>query len=699
MGFLNTTILLLSALAIIPILIHLFNRQRVKRIQFSSIRYLKSLQKTRMRRLKLKQILLLILRTLIILLLVIAFARPTTEGSYSAALGSAAQASVVLLVDNSLSMSTETAEGSLFELAKTEALSILEDFQAKDEIAVISFSKNPVIETNGFTTNHTFVRKTLSELEPTRTATNPALAVEAALDLMHESDNLVKEIYIFSDMAGPSWEALSVTSADEYENLKIYVSRLVKEDYENIKAANIDFGNSLIYPGRPVDISADIINESDRRVDNLLISLYIDKKRISQTDMSISAGSSEKARFNHTFESPGEHEGFIELTDDDLIEDNRVYFTINIPSEIRALSLYENEGDDFFVKMAFKPLPESPSQINVTSEPISNLPTLNLQNYDCIILSASKFLSQANMSQLMNYVKSGGSVMAFISDDNNMQALNERIMRPVFGAAITGQLEVREGQGFYRLSALDFTHPVFSRFGEISEDYLPEIDFFKIVQIRPPSQGKVLSSFSTGTPAIIDAQWGSGKILAVMSSASAEDSDLISHPFFVTFMNRAVEYLAYDINRLRENFVTGEPITKTILNINPEKSVEIITPSNNKIYPAYNFSGAELNLTIPPIPSNGISSIAVDQKPVERFAVNFPVDESSGNFLEVDNLKEAAPEYEIIKLPPDGDHAQIIQESRLGKEFSKIFFILALLLLAAEMLLARSSQEPAPETP
>jgi hypothetical protein len=260
--------------------------------------------------------------------------------------------------------------------------------------------------------------------------------------------------------------------------------------------------------------------------------------------MSISAGSSEKVRFNHTFESPGEHEGFIELTDDDLIEDNRVYFTINIPSEIRALSLYESEGDDFFVKMAFKPLPESPSQINVTSEPISNLPTINLQNYDCIILSASKFLSQANMSQLMNYVKSGGSVMAFISDDNNMQALNERIMRPVFGAVITGQLEVKEGEGFYRLSSLDFTHPIFSRFGEIAEDYLPEIDFFKIVQVGPPSQGKVLSSFSTGSPAIIDAQWGSGKILAVMSSASAEDSDLISHPFFVTFMNRAVEYLA-----------------------------------------------------------------------------------------------------------------------------------------------------------
>ena len=88
----------------------------------------------------------------------------------------------------------------------------------------------------------------------------------------------------------------------------------------------------------------------------------------------------------------------------------------------------------------------------------------------------------------------------------------------------------------------------------------------------------------------------------------------------------------------------------------------------------------------------------VDEKPAERFAVNFPLDESNGVFLDVDDLKDAAPDLEIIELPTDADHARIIQESRLGKEFSKIFFILALALLAVEMLLARSSREPAVET-
>ncbi len=697
MNFLNTTILLLTTLAIIPILIHLFNRQRVKRIKFSSIRYLQSLQKTRMRRLKIKQLILLLLRTLIILALVLAFARPATEGSYSSVLGSAAQASVVMLVDNSLSMSTETKEGSLFEQAKDDALKTMDNFESKDEVAVVSFNDEPRSETNGFTTNHAFARKALNSIPPTRIGTDPSKALDNALELLSKSNNYVKEIYIFSDLAGPGWENLSMNDLTHDKNLKIYVNKLGKDDYENLKVTNVGFGNSLIYPGRPVNISAEVVNESPRRVDNLLISLYVDQKRISQTDVSVSSKSSEKVSFSYIFENPGEHEGFVEITDDDLLEDNRDYFSINIPDQIKVLILYENEGDDYFLKMGLKPLPESPSQVVTSSEPISRLASLDLDNYDCVILSSSTFLSQANISKLTSYIKGGGSVMAFVADDNNKAALNDKLFQPAFGCSIQGQLEVKQGEGFFQLSSLDFSHPIFSRFGEIEKSYLPDIDFFKIMKVGSPTKGKTLASFSTGSPAIIEAPWGNGKVLAVFSSIKADESDLVSHPFFVTFLNRAVEYMAYDLNRLTERYVTGLPISKTLLNINPQKSVEIVTPSGEKISPAYNFSGTELNLTIPPIQTNGISEIVVDGNNTEKFAVNFPADESDGRFLDVKNLKEAMPGTIIIDMHSGSDPGKIIKESRLGKELTKIFIIIALILLAIEMLLSRGSAEPAPE--
>ena len=698
MNFLNSTILFFSALAVIPILIHLFNRQRVKRIEFSSIKYLKSLQKTRMRRLKIKQLLLLILRTLIILAIVVAFARPTTEGSYSRALGSAAPASVVILIDNSMSMSTETIEGTLFTLAKNQALGIVENLSAADQVAVIAFNNAPQDLTNGFTTNHSFVSETIKSIESTRIGTNPQTAVETALQLLESSDNLVKEIYLLSDLAGTDWQNLHIADIPENSRIKMYVSRLTKPDYENLKVVNINFGNSLIYPNRPVTVSAEVVNESARRVDNLLVSLYVNDQRISQTDLSLSARSSENVNFTNTFSKPGEHYGYIELTEDDLLEDNRWYFTISIPNRIQVLTLTENDNDDQYLRLAFKPLQDSPSNVDLTTQPISRLASLDLFQYDLLIINTSTVISPADISKLTSYVKAGGSLLLFIANDQNKTLLNEKIIQPAFGAQIVKPFTVKPGEGFFRLSSLDYAHPIFSRFGEIEKNYLPQVDFFNLVELSKPGTGKILASFSTGTPAIVENNWGSGRIMVIMSSLKPEDSDLVKHPFFVTLINRTSEYLAYDLNRLRENYLTGEKINKTLLNVNPEKSVEIIAPDQSKIYPAYNFAGSELNLTIPEIDYNGIAQLVIDDSAVESFAVNYSPQETDGRFLEISELKDILSGIEIIQLDNEAGFAKVIQESRLGKELSKIFFIIALILLAAEMLVARSGSDTSEES-
>jgi uncharacterized membrane protein len=80
MTFLNPAILIGLAAASIPILIHLLNLRKLKKIEFSTLNFLKELQKNKIRRVRLKQWLLLALRVLIILMIVTAFARPTLEG-------------------------------------------------------------------------------------------------------------------------------------------------------------------------------------------------------------------------------------------------------------------------------------------------------------------------------------------------------------------------------------------------------------------------------------------------------------------------------------------------------------------------------------------------------------------------------------------------------------------------------------------
>ncbi|MCJ7578736.1 MAG: BatA domain-containing protein, partial [candidate division Zixibacteria bacterium] len=72
-NFLNPIFIFAAGVAVLfPLLIHLFNRQKVKKVYFSSLLFLRSLEKTRMRRVKIKEYLLLLIRSLIILLVVAA---------------------------------------------------------------------------------------------------------------------------------------------------------------------------------------------------------------------------------------------------------------------------------------------------------------------------------------------------------------------------------------------------------------------------------------------------------------------------------------------------------------------------------------------------------------------------------------------------------------------------------------------------
>src|SRR4030067_1564088 len=118
MTFLNPAVLFGLLAASIPILIHLFNLRKLKKIEFSTLAFLKELQKNKIRKVKLKQWILLALRVLIILLLVFAFARPTLEGVAIGGTTSAAKTTAVFILDDTFSMSVVAANGSYLNQAK-----------------------------------------------------------------------------------------------------------------------------------------------------------------------------------------------------------------------------------------------------------------------------------------------------------------------------------------------------------------------------------------------------------------------------------------------------------------------------------------------------------------------------------------------------------------------------------------------------
>src|SRR5688572_11352763 len=130
MTFLNPFVLIGLVAASFPVLFHLFAQRRARRVEFSTLQFLKQLEKNSMRKIKLRQILLLILRTLLIIFLVGAFARPAMQGYLGGFPGtSSANSTMVFLIDNSASMGERTSGGSYFKQSTDAAIKLLDIYK------------------------------------------------------------------------------------------------------------------------------------------------------------------------------------------------------------------------------------------------------------------------------------------------------------------------------------------------------------------------------------------------------------------------------------------------------------------------------------------------------------------------------------------------------------------------------------------
>jgi len=140
MNFLNPLFLFGLAAAAIPVLIHLFTRRKPREVRFPSLEFLAEVNQSEIRRLRLKQWLLLALRTLAVALLAMAMARPSMKGG--AAGRGAAASTLVALVDVSGSMGAPDAEGRpLTATARRVVESLLATLGPADELLLVPYDR------------------------------------------------------------------------------------------------------------------------------------------------------------------------------------------------------------------------------------------------------------------------------------------------------------------------------------------------------------------------------------------------------------------------------------------------------------------------------------------------------------------------------------------------------------------------------
>jgi len=163
MNFLSPLYLIAALAALVPLIIHLLHRQRAKIQVFPSLEFLRKMMRKKTRRFQLKQILLLIARMLLLLFIALALARPTITGGR--AVKSHLPTTAVFILDDSFSMQRHEEGGRLFDQAVDKATGLLEFFDRKDEIHLLTGSSPARSLTAGGATGPARLGELIRELD------------------------------------------------------------------------------------------------------------------------------------------------------------------------------------------------------------------------------------------------------------------------------------------------------------------------------------------------------------------------------------------------------------------------------------------------------------------------------------------------------------------------------------------------------
>ena len=343
MIFLNPTILFGLFAASIPLLIHLLNLRKIKKVEFSTLAFLKEIQKTKIRKIKLKQWLLLLIRTLIILFLVLAFARPTLESVSFGGFSSAAKTSAVFILDNSMSMGYVTENGSYFNQSKKLIKVIVKQFQEGDDISLVTTTS----QTPLFTGEKSLSRfgKRLSAIKITDAKGNIPNALLSAFKLLKVSKNYNKEIYLFTDLQRSNFSKdkiqkvfsqLNINKADS-KWIKFYIFDLHKKTIFNTAVTNFSSANQIFVKNKKIRFNTTITNFSDKTLANNVVSLFINGKRSAQQSINLPAGKSKRILLETKLSKTGLINASVRLEDDKLNADNSRYLAFFVPAKIKVI--------------------------------------------------------------------------------------------------------------------------------------------------------------------------------------------------------------------------------------------------------------------------------------------------------------------------------------------------------------------------
>jgi hypothetical protein len=271
-----------------PIIIHLLNRRRYHVVQWAAMDFLRQALKTNRKIVQLRDLLLLVMRTLAVLLLGAALARPYLS-SRKEAFDDRQPLHAIIVIDNSLSMAYESLDGTLLDKAKGRARELIDRLPAGSQVTVLPACGTS--ETLNFDPLEIKddAKEAINKIDVVERSAKLSSVVALARRACEEAPQLAKRVVFFGDQQALNWQ--DARQGDLFRDLPaIQVVSVAPAEWENTWIADLRLQDGLADLETPATVVAKIGRHGSSARRDLQVTLSVGQTVVGQQAISFESG-------------------------------------------------------------------------------------------------------------------------------------------------------------------------------------------------------------------------------------------------------------------------------------------------------------------------------------------------------------------------------------------------------------------------
>ena len=418
MMFVYPAFLMALAAVTIPIIIHLFNFRRYKKVYFTNVKFLKELQHQSKSKSRLREILVLITRCLVIACLVLAFAQPVLQDKNTVVINTGAKV-ISIYVDNSFSMENVNKQGPLLEIAKAKAKEIIKAFGNGDKFQII---------TNDFEGKHQrFNSKedAINVVDEVKTSSAVRFfsdVFKRQTEFLNSSNLKNKKVYALSDVQQTTFNLSEIQNDTA---IKLTIVPLKANEINNIYVDSCWFETPLQQKGFIQKLHAKIVNYGNTNIEIGSAKLFLNKQQIAISSFSVEANSKKEIQFTFECKQEGANYGSIKIEDFPITFDDELFFAFNSKINISVCLI---SGKDQTLDNSLATLFKTDSLFNNNSFLEQAIDYNAFKTSDVVILNQLNELSSGLMAEIVKFSNRGGSVVVIPSQNPNLISYNQAFL-------------------------------------------------------------------------------------------------------------------------------------------------------------------------------------------------------------------------------------------------------------------------------